>query len=518
MPEPKLSVLKLSPAVPTTIVHRNDYLDTALTAIVNYVCSRFNTQIHPTTVVDSGDAFILVSSNVVGAQTTYTISLDPTNLPQASEVTGGVNVTVTGDGTPTTDPYVVNAQGSIVAVAPGTALSVIADADTPGPFDTTYTIDIDYDQLPDVSLITSQGYISITEQAGVPNAGDTQYTLDVDQVTVETSDDKLAVALTAAGGAPNFLRTFDVTVDDAAMASFVMDTLNQTGGPGSIGLQEGTGIQLQYQPGTNTMIISSTFVDPVKWLTVQDFAGASLDAASTTSTIVLSADATSGLSAVLSGDGNTATYTLENADKGSDQLIFGSVEVSGQPTITADSNTEVLTVVAGVDIEVTTDNTSKALTITNGIDAVYSNIEGDDSVSLQAGSTTDTLDILGGDGITTSGNATGPGNNQLTITNDGVLGVTSSSADIVVDNADPQNPIINTTLNVRRAADITGIGYTAGGALTNITHNLGEQYIVARAFDGTEDVTSTTRFLMAGANDVQIANAANDVDRLVILY
>ena len=508
----------VSPAVPTTIVHRNDYLDTALTAIVNYVCSRFNTQIHPTTVVDSGDAFILVSSNVVGAQTTYTISLDPTNLPQASEVTGGVNVTVTGDGTPTTDPYVVNAQGSIVAVAPGTALSVIADADTPGPFDTTYTIDIDYDQLPDVSLITSQGYISITEQAGVPNAGDTQYTLDVDQVTVETSDDKLAVALTAAGGAPNFLRTFDVTVDDAAMASFVMDTLNQTGGPGSIGLQEGTGIQLQYQPGTNTMIISSTFVDPVKWLTVQDFAGASLDAASTTSTIVLSADATSGLSAVLSGDGNTATYTLENADKGSDQLIFGSVEVSGQPTITADSNTEVLTVVAGVDIEVTTDNTSKALTITNGIDAVYSNIEGDDSVSLQAGSTTDTLDILGGDGITTSGNATGPGNNQLTITNDGVLGVTSSSADIVVDNSDPQNPIINTTLNVRRAADITGIGYTAGGALTNITHNLGEQYIVARAFDGTEDVTSTTRFLMAGANDVQIANAANDVDRLVILY
>ena len=105
----------VSPAVPTTIVRRNDYLDTALTAIVQYVCSRFNTQIHPTTVVDSGDAFILVSSDVVGAQTTYTITLDPTNLPQASEVTGGVNVTVTGDGTPTTDPYVVNAQGSIVA-------------------------------------------------------------------------------------------------------------------------------------------------------------------------------------------------------------------------------------------------------------------------------------------------------------------------------------------------------------------------------------------------------------------
>jgi hypothetical protein len=163
----------VSPAIPTTIVHRNDYLDTALTAIVNYVCSRFNTQIHPTTVVDSGDAFILVSSDVVGAQTTYTISLDPTNLPQASEVTGGVNVTVTGDGTPTTDPYVVNAQGSIVAVAPGTALSVIADADTPGPYETTYTIGIDASLLPVTELETSFGHILITPIPNTPNAGDT---------------------------------------------------------------------------------------------------------------------------------------------------------------------------------------------------------------------------------------------------------------------------------------------------------------------------------------------------------
>jgi len=507
----------VSPAVPTTIVHRNDYLDTALTAIVNYVCSRFNTQIHPTTVVDSGDAFILVSSNVVGAQTTYTISLDPTNLPQASEVTGGVNVTVTGDGTPTTDPYVVNAQGSIVAVAPGTALSVIADADTPGPFDTTYTIDIDYDQLPDVSLITSQGYISITEQAGVPNAGDTQYTLDVDQVTVETSDDKLAVALTAAGGAPNFLRTFDVTVDDTTMAEFVMDTLNQAG-PGLIGLQEGSGIGLLYDPVNHVMTISSTFTDPLKWLTVEDFAGASIDATTTTSTIVLSADATSGLSAVLSGDGNTATYTLENADKGSDQLIFGSVDCNnGGPSVgtcTPSTNTDALTIVGGDDI--TLGVAGNTITINNDIDNVYSDVIADSGGSLQAATTTATLELLGGTGISTVG-AAGP-TNSVTINNDGVLGVTSSSADIVVDNADPQNPIINTTLNVRRAADITGIGYTAGGALTSITHNLGEQYIVARAFDGTEDVTSTTRFLMAGVNDVQIANATNNVDRLVILY
>lgn len=515
----------VSPAVPTTIVRRNDYLDTALTAIVQYVCSRFNTQIHPTTVVDSGDAFIVVSSNVVGAETTYTVSLDPTNLPQASEVTGGVNVTVTGDGTPTTDPYVVNAQGTIVAVAPGTALSVIADADTPGPFDTTYTIDIDYDQLPDVSLITSQGYISITEQAGVPNAGDTQYTLDVDQVTVTAADVRLTSTETAAGGAPNFLRTFDIALDEAEMSTWIMNSVVWNTDPlTDAGLIAGTGIAFAFDPVLSQIEISSVFTDPERWDELSDFAGTTIQPNLPTSTLAFLANPATvdaggdGISAVLGGIPSAAEVQFTNTDPGSAQLIFGSVEVSGQPTITADSNTEVLTIVAGVDIEVTTDNTSKALTITNGINAVYSNIEGDDSVSLQAGSTTDTLDILGGDGITTSGNAAGPGNNQLTITNDGVLGVTSSSADIVVDNTDSQNPIITTTLNVRRGDDITGIGYVLGDPLTTISHNLGEQYIVARAFNGTEDVTSSTRFFMPNANDVQISNGSNDIDRLVILY
>ena len=527
----------VSPAVPTTIVHRNDYLDTALTAIVQYVCSRFNTQIYPTTVVDSGDTFIQVSSDVVGAQTTYTVSLNPANLPAASEVTGGVNVTVTGDGTPTTDPYVVNAQGTIVAVAAGTALSVVADADTPGPFDTTYTIDIDYDQLPDVSLITSQGYISITEQAGVPNAGDTQYTLDVDKVTVETSDDKLAVAVTAAGGAPNFLRTFDVTVDDTTMAEFVMDTLNQAG-PGLIGLQEGTGIDLQYDSVNHVMTITSTFTDPVKWLTIEDFAGASIDATTTTSTIVLSANATSGLSAVLSGDGNTATYTLENTDKGSAQLFFGTIAVSGQPDVDALLNDDTLTFVEGANIGITTDAAAKSITIVNEIDHVYSDVVADSGGSLQAGSTTSTLEIKGGTGISTAG-AAGP-NNEITITNtspatsvaltsaggtetlvnDGVgpdlanKGLTAGSG--ISLSSDAVSVTITAAVNIDRSA--TAIGYNAGDPLTGVTHNLGEQFVVARAYDGTSDVTSTTRFIMTSANEISFDNATNDVDRLVILY
>jgi hypothetical protein len=410
----------VSPAVPTTIVRRNDYLDTALTAIVNYVCSRFNTQIHPTTVVDSGDAYILVSSAIVGAQTTYTITLDPATLPTASIVTGGANAVVTGDGSVGT-PYVVNANESIVAVDPASALTLIVDPSTPGPYETTFTIGVDAALLPDTVLQTAFGHILITEIPNTPNAGDTTYTLEVDEVTVETSDDKLDVTLTSAGGVAPFERTFDVTVDDAQMASFVMDTLNQTGGAGSIGLQEGPGIQLQYQAGTSTMIISSTFLDPVKWLTVEDFEGESLDAASTTSTIVLSADASSGLTAVLGGDGNTATFTLENVDKGSDQLTFVDVtcsNVSGTVGGTASAlvNGDVLTLVGGTDIDLTV--LSNQITIDNLIDRVYSEIQSDAGDTLQAPNTTSTFTIAGGTGIGTTGDLA---SQTITINNEALV-------------------------------------------------------------------------------------------------
>ncbi len=250
--------------ITSTVVSRNDYLDTALTKIINYFCGRFNSLVIPTTVVQSDDPGIVVVEQTLGSVTTYLLSLDPAALPSASEVTGGVNVTVSGNGTPTTDPYVVNAQGSIVAVAPGTALSVIADADTPGPFDTTYTIDIDYDLLPDTILETSEGYITIAESPNVPNAGDMTYTLDVDLLTVETSDDRLAVALTSPGGSANsFLRTFDVTVDDAAMATWIMNSVVWNTDPlTDTGLIAGAGIAFAFDPVLSQIEISSVFTDP----------------------------------------------------------------------------------------------------------------------------------------------------------------------------------------------------------------------------------------------------------------
>lgn len=515
----------VSPAVPTTIVKRNDYLDTALTAIVNYVCSRFNTQIHPTTVVDSGDAFIVVSSDVVGAQTTYTITLDPANLPVASEVTGGVNVTVTGNGTPTTDPYVVNAQGSIVAVAPGTALSVVADADTPGPFDTTYTIDIDYDLLPDTILETSEGYITIAESPNVPNAGDMTYTLDVDLLTVETSDDRLAVALTSPGGSANsFLRTFDVTVDDAAMATWIMNSVVWNTDPlTDTGLIAGAGIAFAFDPVLSQIEISSAFVDPDRWDELSDFAGTTIQPSLPTSTLAFLANPATvdaggdGISAVLGGIPSAAEVQFTNTDPGSGQLIFGSVEVLGQPTIIPDSNTEVLTFIEGANIGLVTNNGvgAKSITIVNEIDFVFSSVAGDTGV-VSALNTVDQVQFVGGESITTT--AAGGGPATVTIDFDGLTigaGLTGSGTSIdPLVNASPATDVTlasaggETLVTDGTGADLEIKGLTAGAGIT-LTANANDIEIaatVARQIQVTQDINVTgSAFVTPAGGNVNVS-------------
>jgi hypothetical protein len=554
----------VSPAVPTTIVHRNDYLDTALTAIVNYVCSRFNTQIHPTTVVDSGDAFILVSSDVVGAQTTYTITLDPSTLPTASIVTSGENVTVTGDGS-AGDPYVVNSQESIVAVEPGTALSVIASST--GLYENTYTIDIDYDQLPDVSLITSQGYISITEQPGVPNAGDTQYTLDVDQVTVTAADVRLTSTETAAGGAPNFLRTFDVAIDETEMSSWIMNSVVWNTDPlTDTGLIAGAGIAFAFDPVLSQIEISSAFVDPDRWDELSDFAGNTIQPSLPTSTLAFLANPATvdaggdGISAVLQGIPSAAEVQFTNTDPGSGQLIFGSVEVLGQPTIIPDSNTEVLTFIEGANIGLVTNNGvgAKSITIVNEIDFVFSSVAGDTGV-VSALNTVDQVQFVGGESITTT--AAGGGPATVTIDFDGLtvgagLTGTGTSTDPLV-NDSPANAITlssaggtslisgasanpaleilgltagtgiglsatatEITITAQVTRQLAGISYTAGDPLpATVANATGEAFVQVRCFNGNLDVTSTSVINMQSPTgiNIQVSNPGQDIDNVLII-
>jgi hypothetical protein len=127
--------------------------------------------------------------------------------------------------------------------------------------------------------------------------------------------------------------------------------------------------------------------------------------------------------------GEGSTPTIVNDDKGSDQMIFKSIAVSGQTTVTAGSNTETLTLVAGTGVTLTTDNTTKEVTITNaGLNAFkYVAVSG--QTTVEADAPDDTLTLVGGTAISLS---TDPITDAITIQNDGVTSLSTSGVGISV--------------------------------------------------------------------------------------
>lgn len=445
----------------STVVSRNDYLDTALTNIVNFFCSRVNEALGAT-VVASGDSYIDVASATVGSVTTYTITLDPASLPSASIVTAGDNVTVTGTGS-ALDPYVVNANESIVAVDPASALTLIVDPSTPGPYETTYTIGIDSSLLPVTELQTSFGHISITEIPNTPNAGDTTYTLEVDEVTLSTSDAKLDVVLTNAGGVAPFERTFTVDIDDTEMGNFIMDTAGAN-------IVAAGGITVAYDAIAHQITIGETIGVPDQWKIISDSV---LDITAGSPTDKLNIVGGTGASVALVAGVNEGTFTITNTDLGSDQLIFGSVDCNnGGPSVgtcSAATNTDVLTLVGGDDITLSV--AGNTITINNDIDNVYSDVIADSGGSLQAATTTATLEVLGGTGISTAG-AAGP-TNSITINNDGVTSIVAGGG-ISVSGA---TGAVTVTADVAKYI-LSSVAAPGSGGTIAINHALGEEDVM----------------------------------------
>ena len=396
-----------------TVISRYDYMDTIVTKIVNYFCSRFDSLVIPTTVVQSNDPGIIVDTDVVGSVTTYTLTLDPAELPSASQVTAGDNVVVTGDGT-AGDPYVVNANESIVAVDPASALTLLVDPSTPGPYETTYTIGIDSALLPETELSSLFGFISITEIPNTPNAGDTTWQLDVDQVTVDATDVRLISTLTSPGGAgANFLRTFDITIDETEMENWIIESVIYSSLSNPKGLIAGPGIALNYNPATYQLEIENLFSDPDRWFELIDFAGFNVTPTAGNASLSILADPATiaaggnGIDAVLSGTGTAAIFTLTNTDPGSGQLIFGTIDCNndGGPSVgtcAAGNNADTLTIVGGAEISVSVPSPN-TIVVDCDITSIYSNVAGDTG-NVAAGSVTDSLEIVGaaGSAITTA--------------------------------------------------------------------------------------------------------------------
>ena len=75
-------------------------------------------------------------------------------------------------------------------------------------------------------------------------------------------------------------------------------------------------------------------------------------------------DVTAGVGISISGSGNK---TICNSDRGSAQCIFKKVAVSGQATISADTNDDTLTFAEGTGITITTNDTTDTVTISSSI-------------------------------------------------------------------------------------------------------------------------------------------------------
>lgn len=84
---------------------------------------------------------------------------------------------------------------------------------------------------------------------------------------------------------------------------------------------------------------------------------------------------------------------------------FANIAVTGQSTVTADSSTDTLTVIAGTGISITTNATNDSITITNSspniAQNVFTTVTGNTGTTT-ANSSTDTLNIVGTGGVSTS--------------------------------------------------------------------------------------------------------------------
>ncbi len=418
----------------STVVSRNDYLDTALTSIVNFFCARVNESLTSTVVTTASAPYLAVTSSLVGSVTTFSVDLDINAVAAAVDgnttvvEAGGTNVTVDETVVGSVTTYTVTAQGTDVVSGD----NFIDVEITQNGDDDIVTLTLDINEVEDAlgEVSVAQGttdHVVVTTVNNFPTTGDTQYRLDTISTDVVSTDPILTV-VQSGGIAPDYDQVFTLDLDETLLAQLVMDTLNQTGGLGSIGLQEGTGIALNYDPSTYTMVISSTVTDPVRWLSLIDDFGAFLDPSLGTSTLSFLGDGGlvsggfDGISATLNANPAAAELQLINTDPGSGQLIFGFCQASNggvitDPACAATDNTDTLTLDGGDDITLTA--VGNTITINNDIDAVYGTIIGEDLVNLLAPTSSASLSIVGV-GVTTSGSTAGP-INELTITNDALV-------------------------------------------------------------------------------------------------
>jgi hypothetical protein len=117
---------------------------------------------------------------------------------------------------------------------------------------------------------------------------------------------------------------------------------------------------------------------------------------------------------VLTYNSTSGNWEAEAPAAGGD--IFKSIAVAGQSSIVADSSTDTLTITAGTGITLTTNATTDTLTITNSATGAnaFGNVAVAGQSTVEADSTNDTLSLAAGTGISLTTDAA---SDTVTITN-----------------------------------------------------------------------------------------------------
>ena len=311
-----------------TVIKRYDYLDTVITKLVNYFCTRLANV--PVTVVESDSEYILVSSSTVGNTTTYVLDLDFAQLAADLNLTlpvynvvGSENITVTTTTIGNTTTFNLQALETIITntdnllditvnTLPGINIEYDVNIDVPalaalipeavvvaGPSNNSVVVPTTVGNLTTFaidskeSIVAAGNNVTVTSTGGGAPAYDTTYTVDAEFAIVDLAvgETVLTLVTTPNPGANTTTYTLetDLTVLDTIINTAINDVLDNT-----VSL---FGIDAVYDNITQTLSI--------------EFIGAAVDGTT------MSGDGTAGnpLSAI------TATLTNAGVEVGNESLV-----------------------------------------------------------------------------------------------------------------------------------------------------------------------------------------------------
>ena len=383
------------------------------------------------------------------------------------------------------------------------------------------TIPTDISQLTDTTnRISSGGGTTFVQGTGggLIIAGDdsTQVTILPNNTLQVSGGTGISTAITDVAGTQRLTITntsvnSDTTysfnaVDGSTSSSKTLQLVDSTGAVQNVGLKQGTNVGITRV--ANELTISATDTDTTYGIeTATDNLGFQVirlsGSNSVTDDIAIKPGTNISITRATSDELTiNNTQTLPN--------VFGTIAVAGQSSINADTTTDTLTVAGGNGITVTTDAASDTLTISTSTQSLFETFVAD-SGTTTANSATDTLTVTGGSGISTSitGDTltiayTGAGSGQSDEFSNIAVGVPGNNSMLIAD--DPNDILyINGGAGITITASGTGTGsnvdqITIENASPNVVQNVFQTIQVDGAATTTANSATDTLTIQGGTD------------------